>query len=505
MGTPVDEDPSMPSSSAVPPARRRRAAAIAVLALAVVVASAPAASAVESVVPDPVGDVFDYRSEEAGAFPPGDLVAVVVDLNAAHVRLGFELAAPGPVDASVQDDWLGATSLVAGIDLDGDGEDDRSVETYWDTDRAVTRVMAGDEVRCETAPGFAGRIVTVVLDVECVGEPSALTVQATAFWDVDAPGENLPDYVDTAPDATTVTVPRSEPQPTARVAGDDRIGTAVEISRAQFPDGAPTAYLASSTAFADAVAAGALVDGPILLVEDCAPSIARAVATELDRLGVDRVVALGGPDALCERALDDAAGEDREADRLAGRDRFATALAISAERYDGDADVQSVYLARADDAADSVAAGGLEDGPVLLVPSCGELPDGVADEVGRLEPDRVVALGSQGAVCDGLLDAAADGAETARLGGESRFATAAAIALDPSSGRADTVYLAHAYGLADAVAAGTLADGPVLLVPRCGPAPDEVRRTVDRLSPQRVVALGGTAAVCDDTLLDAAA
>lgn len=497
----------MPRSCTRPAVRRSRTALTAVLALVLVGVPAPSASAVESVIPDPVGDVFDYRTEETGAFPPGDLVAFTVDLNAAHLRLGFELAAPGPVDATVQEDWLGATSLVAGIDLDGDGEDDRSVETYWEGDRAVTRVMDGDEIRCETAPGFAGAVITVVVDSGCVGGPESIAVQALAFWDVDPPGENLPDYVDAAPDATTATVPRSQPLPTDRLAGADRVGTAVEISRTQFPEGARAAYLAGSLAFADAVAAGSLVDGPILLVENCASNVADTVAAELDRLAPDRVVALGGPDVLCDEVLEAAAGEDREADRLAGRDRFDTALAISAERYDdADDEARSVYLARADDAADSVAAAGLEDGPVLLVPSCGELPDGVADEIERLEPDRVVALGSTGAVCDDLLDAVApSGVETARLGGDSRFATAAALALDPAGGAAGTVYLADAFGLADAVAAGTLTDGPVLLVPRCGPVPDEVRRTIDVIAPQRVVALGGTAAICDDALLDAAA
>lgn len=492
----------MPEHRAVP---ARRGLLSAALALALVVATAPTASAAESVVADVEGDVFDYRSEERGAFPPGDLVAFTVDLNAAQLRLGFELLEPGPVDATVQDDWLGATSLVAGIDLDGDGGDDRQVQTYWDG-AAVTRVVAGDQVVCETTPGFAGRVVTVVVDAACIGDPASIAVQATAFWDVDADGAPTPpDHVDTAPDQTTVTVTRSEPRPVDRIAGSDRVGTSVALAQEQFPNGADSVYLASAGVPADAVSAGSLVDGPVLLVGGCG-ALPNALDDEIDRLDPARVVALGGRAAVCEEVLDAAAGDDRTATRLAGEDRFATALAISGERYDdADDDVASVYLARADDAADSVAAGGLDDGPVLLVPTCGALPDAVADEVERLAPDRVVALGSPDAVCDQLLDGAAGGATTARLGGASRFATAAAIALDPASAPADTVYLADAFGLADAVAAGSLTGGPVLLAPQCGPVPDEVRRTIDQLDPARVVALGGSVALCDDALLDAAA
>lgn len=481
-----------------------RALALLVPLAALVLPARPAA-AVEAVVPDPVGDVFDYATETTGAFPPGDLSAVTIDLNAVWLRVGFELAQPSLIDPAVQDDWLGATSVVAALDLDGDSTDDARVEAFWDNTagRAVGRVKAGDAVLCEAVPGFREGLVEVVVPATCLGAPQQVGVQGIVFWDVDAPGPNLPDYNDTAPDAVLAVVPRTEPLPTARLAGGDRVATAAALSAATFPEGADTAYLASAAVFADAVAAGSLTAGPVLLVDPCAP-LPAAVRDELDRLGARRVVALGGPEAVCDAVLDEAAGEARSAARLAGEDRFETALEVSRSAFETGT-ARSVYLARADSFADSVAAGGLEDGPVLLVPSCGQLPDGVADEVARLGPDRVVALGSEAAVCPEMLAAAAGGVTTGRLGGESRFATAAQIALDPASGSAGRVYLANAYSLADAVAAGTLADGPVLLVPGCDPVPIAVRRAIDQLGPAEVVALGGPVAVCDDVLRDAAA
>jgi hypothetical protein len=67
-----------------------------------------------------------------------------------------------------------------------------------------------------------------------------------------------------------------------------------------------------------------------------------------------------------------------------------------------------VYLARADLFADAVASGVLTDGPLLLVPTCGELPAAVASEITARDPERVVALGGDQAVCRALLDAAAN-------------------------------------------------------------------------------------------------
>ena len=52
----------------------------------------------------------------------------------------------------------------------------------------------------------------------------------------------------------------------ARVFGEDRFGTSVAISRYEFRGGAPEVYLARADNFADAVAAGSLKRGPVLLV-----------------------------------------------------------------------------------------------------------------------------------------------------------------------------------------------------------------------------------------------
>jgi putative cell wall-binding protein len=95
----------------------------------------------------------------------------------------------------------------------------------------------------------------------------------------------------------------------------------------------------------------------------------------------------------------------RETGRLAGRNRFETSVGISASQFPNGASV--AYLARADAFADALSGGVLTDGPILLVPSCGQLPGVIGDEIRRLSPDRVIALGGGGAVCDDILDAAA--------------------------------------------------------------------------------------------------
>jgi hypothetical protein len=100
--------------------------------------------------------------------------------------------------------------------------------------------------------------------------------------------------------------------------------------------------------------------------------------------------------------------------RVFGPDRFSTSVAIS--RYEFHGGASEVYLARADNFADAVAAGSLKKGPVLLVPDCGELPAVVAEEISRLHPRKVVALGGEAAICDDMLMQAIDAANAGRGG-----------------------------------------------------------------------------------------
>ena len=85
----------------------------------------------------------------------------------------------------------------------------------------------------------------------------------------------------------------------SRVAGSDRYGSAVALSKTLFPSGASVAYIATGVNFPDALAGGPLAGtskAPMLLVPG--RCITNAVRTELERLGVTGVVLLGGEGAV---------------------------------------------------------------------------------------------------------------------------------------------------------------------------------------------------------------
>lgn len=290
-----------------------------------------------------------------------------------------------------------------------------------------------------------------------------------------------------------------------RVGGGSRYETSVLIAQRSFPDGADVTYLARADVFADALAAGILTDGPVLLVPRC-DTVPAVVIDEIARLQPRTVVALGGRAAICNEVLSESAG-GRKTSRVAGSSRYTTAVAISQRQFPSGA--ADVYLASGHDSPDAVAGGALTRGPVLLVPPVGAPPDEVLAELDRLEAQRVTVLGGSAAVSDETVAAAAGPRPHSRLFGATRYETAVAISrheFGPGSTvqtAAPTVYIARGDVFADAVSAGSLADGPVLLVPSCGPVPLAVAAEIDRLGPGVVVALGGIAAVCD-AMLDSA-
>jgi putative cell wall-binding protein len=166
------------------------------------------------------------------------------------------------------------------------------------------------------------------------------------------------------------------------------------------------AYIATGDNFPDALAgsppAGNL-GGPILLVgREALPS---ATADELTRLKPDKIVILGGS-GVVSSAVASALRPytDGSVERLAGSDRYATSVAVSAATF---ATADTVYIATGVNFPDALAGGpaaGREGAPLLLVPGTW-LPSSVADELVRLNPSTVVILGSTGVVSNGVVSA----------------------------------------------------------------------------------------------------
>lgn len=198
--------------------------------------------------------------------------------------------------------------------------------------------------------------------------------------------------------------------------------------------------------------------------------------------------------------------------RNAGDNRYETAAVTALAAFDAD-DVDDVLLATGEGFADALsgaALAGAVEGPVLL--TAGDtLPGATSDALATLDPSTVHLLGGQAAISTSVAEeVAALGFDVNRIGGQDRYATAAAVAdtivsdeVGGQIGEVDgqrTVLLASGVNFADAVAAGPGAYAgthPILLT-RPESLPTATTDALATLGVDRVVVLGGTAAVSSD-------
>lgn len=298
--------------------------------------------------------------------------------------------------------------------------------------------------------------------------------------------------------------------PVARLAGSDRYATAAAISRARFGSGASTVFVATGASFPDALAgspAAATKHAPILLTSPT--SLPAATATELARLRPSRIIVLGGPSAVSDAVVAQLSGY-ASVERWAGADRFATAAQISRASFGGGVSVAYVATGRSfPDALSGGAVAGAARGPILLV-EANSIPAVTAAELSRLRPGRIVVLGGEAVVSEGVraqLAGFATSGSATRLGGADRYATSVSISRS-AFGDASEAFVATGANFPDGLAGGPVAalvPGPLLLV---GPnrLPGSVAAELQRLSPDAVYVLGSGAAVSDGVVsaIDAA-
>lgn len=307
-----------------------------------------------------------------------------------------------------------------------------------------------------------------------------------------------------APGATSAAAPADvdplDVRSTVRISGADRYATSVAVSQHAFPAGSGVAFVATGSSFPDALASGpaaARMGAPILLVRT--GSVPSTVHEELERLGVSRIVVLGGSTAVSDAVVEELRRHG-SVERSSGNDRFATAAALSA--HWGSA--PTVFLASGQsfpDALSGGAAAAVHDAPVLLT-RAGGLPEATGTALTRLGPTRVVVLGGAGAVSDTVVSQVRQrvpGASVERWSGKDRYATAAVVAERAWPQGSVEAYYSTGANYPDALAgvpAAARSWAPILLVRKdCSPGATSAATSALDVSTQYV--LGGQGVVGD--------
>jgi putative cell wall-binding protein len=293
--------------------------------------------------------------------------------------------------------------------------------------------------------------------------------------------------------------------PAERIAGEDRILTAVQASRRGFPDGAATVVIASADAFPDALTAAPLAgeaDAPVLLVGARLPA---AVEREIARLGAQRAVIVGGIAAVNAVVQSELHHGGLEVERIAGENRFDTTGLIAREvGLPASGEIAVAYGGNFADALSVAPLAAAEGLPVLLTDRAA-LPRDTAETLAALQPRSTFVLGGTSAISG---EVAGRFPNPTRIAGATRYETSARVAelFVSRSGEVDTVYAATGRDFPDAIVAGPVAArtfGPLLLVD--GRVPDNSPATFAFLRDHagqitEIVVFGGPRAVSDEAL-----
>lgn len=315
-----------------------------------------------------------------------------------------------------------------------------------------------------------------------------------------------------------------------RVAGADRIGTAIAASQAGWNSNSHAAsavVLSRSDQFADALGGSALANsvwGPLLLTQTT--GLNPATKAEISRvLGVPdaqhpkTVYLLGGEQALSPAVYNAVKAMGYTVTRIGGADRFATSVAI-ADAVTGKAVPGRIFVATGENFADALSAGaaasqhvdpasvptgGIDHGVVVLTDDK-SMPAVTAAYLNRTAHNGsaasvpVFAVGGQADAALRSAGFSTGGAKKyAPVWGADRYATSLKVAQDFFDGPAN-VGFATGLNWTDALSGGALIGdlgGPMLLTdPQHGPSPD-VMTWLRHSAPQLRLALifGGKAAV----------
>ena len=252
-----------------------------------------------------------------------------------------------------------------------------------------------------------------------------------------------------------------------RLDGQDRFDTARRIAVETYGT-ADTVLLARADLFPDALAgsylAGSTVDGgsPILLTE--VNRIPQATNEAFATLGTERIILLGGPNAISSAVESDLRSRNFQVQRIGGRDRFETAQQVA--EFPGASNVGTVdsdrtaIVASGRNFPDALAGGPLAYASRLpsLITETNSLPQPTRNALTNLSIKRVFLLGGTTAVTGNVEAQLRDmGITVERFGGTNRQHTAvliAEMAIDRLGFDDTHVNLARGDNFADALTGG---------------------------------------------------
>lgn len=257
--------------------------------------------------------------------------------------------------------------------------------------------------------------------------------------------------------------------PSTRIAGRNRQLTAVEVSKTLF-EKADTVIITSSDKMVDSLAAspkGIAINAPTLFVEK--DSIMDEVLQEIKRLNPSKIIIAGGEESISDDVEKQLQQLGIKQQRIAGADRFETAVKLGEEIRRNSSNKTDVILVNGYNSIDALTAGSLAaklNIPILLTGS-DQLNKTTEKALKNWNIQNVIIVGGHTQVSETIASQLKnDGVNTSRLAGRTRVETALEVAKAVNSDP-DKVIFANKDAFADALLAPYLSNAekaPIVLI-----------------------------------------
>lgn len=289
-----------------------------------------------------------------------------------------------------------------------------------------------------------------------------------------------------------------------RIAGNDRIATAIEVSKKEYPS-ADAVIIARSDIYPDSLAAASVsykLRAPILLTES--GKLDDRVKEEIKRLNATNIIIVGGELSIAKNVHDDLLefDKDNEIERIAGKNRYETSAALAKKLVEDLKEVKhAAVVASGENFADALTAGvyaASEHYPILLVQK-DEIDPSVAKVIKSFEINKTIIAGGKMSVSEKVEKELTK--DTQRIAGANRYETSAKIA--DQLFKTQLAYVASGEVFADALVTSPVAashDTPIVLVsnenvPKS--VKEYVKKTIDYL-----IIVGGEKSIPNSVVLE---
>ncbi len=264
------------------------------------------------------------------------------------------------------------------------------------------------------------------------------------------------------------TSPDTPPTPDPRIPGDDRVDTAINISKSEYPS-ADTVIVVRKDLFPDSMTATVLskqLNAPILLTGS--NKLGERVKAEIKRLGAKDVIIVGGVNSVSTGVQNELKAFDKDTvERIAGLDRYGTSVAVANRVVGISGLTHKAVIASGEVFPDALAVSPFAAKnayPILLVKK-NSVPAEVNNAFAKLSIKEIYLVGGEDTISkstEGKLPKVLE-----RMAGKNRYETSVQIAKAkfPQSERA---YMASGEVFADALVIGPVGakyNAPILLTP----------------------------------------